>query len=56
MPDVVIDSGSHVAVSVVVPLPHVVTVEHPTVEEVVVVGISCLPGPTQIVVGIRTAV
>ena len=45
VPDVDIGRGSHVAVSVVIPLPHVVTVEHPAVEEAVIVGVSCLPCP-----------
>ena len=56
VPDVGIDRGSHVTVSVVVPLPHIVTVEHPTVEEVVIVSVSCLPSSAQVMVGVGIAV
>ena len=56
MPDVGIGRGSHIAVSVVVPLSHIVTVEHPAVEEVVIVGVSCLPSPAKVLQGVGTNV
>ena len=56
MPNVGINRESYVAVSIVIPLHHVVTVEHPTIEEAIVVGVRTLPCPTKEVEGIRTTV
>ena len=56
VPDVRIHREGHVAVSIVIPLHHVVVVEYPAIEEAIVVGVRTLPCSTKEVEGIRTTV
>ena len=56
MPDVGVQGEAGITVSVVVPRSHVMAMEHPAVKESVVIGVSSLPSPSQVRVGVRTAV
>ena len=56
MPDIGVQNEVDVSVGIVVPRRHVVAMEDSAVEEAVVIGVSSLPCPAQMRVGVRTAV